>query len=514
MPKPSWIGQTIGGRYKIEDMLGQGGMSAVYRATDPNLRRTVAIKLIHSHLATDREFVRRFEEEAAAVAGLRHANIVQVFDFNHEEDHYYMVLEFVTGLSLQEKLRALHEAGQRLTISEVVRIMTTLCEAVQYAHERGLIHRDIKPANVMLNSAGQPILMDFGVAKIMGGKNFTATGAVIGTPAYIAPELVRGQRPDVRADIYSLGIILFEMLAGQLPFDADSAMSLMMKHLTEPVPALHDLAPKVPRPLVAVVERALEKDPDARFQTAAELSAALRAALTGASITTQPVRPGDTGLMPVPTPGGRAPAREDSRPTRPARSNTALMLGGAIVLGLCAVGAIAAVAGSFLLNQLGAGTAVAGATATGAPTATGANVAQTITAAAPLPTGTTAPTPTATLLPTDTPTLAPTHTPATLYASINWVRIENARYLVDFQTFNYQSQLPGMHIHLFFDTVPPAQAGSPGFGPWYVHGAGSPVSPYLVSERPPGASKMCILAANPDHSIILNSGNCIDLPQG
>jgi serine/threonine protein kinase len=168
---------------------------------------------------------------------------VQVFDFNHEDDHYYMVLEYVTGQSLQEKLRTLHEGGQRLSHSEVARLMTAICEAVQYAHERGLIHRDIKPANVMLNNAGQPILMDFGVAKIMGAKNFTATGAVIGTPAYIAPELVRGQRPDVRADVYSLGVMLFEMLAGQLPFDADSAMSLMMMHLTPARPG-----PQCPAP--------------------------------------------------------------------------------------------------------------------------------------------------------------------------------------------------------------------------------------------------------------------------
>ena len=174
MSRPNWIGQTLGGRYKIDALLGQGGMSAVYRGEDPNLRRTVAIKLIHSHLTGDPEFVRRFEAEAAAVAQLRHPNIIQVYDFNHDEDTYYMVLEFLPGDTLQNRLRS---AGHGLPLEEALEIAAGVADAVDYAHKRGLIHRDIKPANVMLNPQGQPVLMDFGIAKIMGGAQHTATGA-------------------------------------------------------------------------------------------------------------------------------------------------------------------------------------------------------------------------------------------------------------------------------------------------------------------------------------------------
>jgi serine/threonine-protein kinase len=238
-------------------MLGQGGMSAVYRGEDPNLRRTVAIKLIHSHLTGDPEFVRRFEAEAAAVAQLRHSNIIQVYDFNHDDDTYYMVLEFVPGETLQDRLRRAGSQGQALPLGEAVEITAGVADAVDYAHKRGLIHRDIKPANIMLNPQGQPILMDFGIAKILGGAQHTATGAVVGTATYISPEQVLGQRPTERSDIYSLGVTLYEMVAGRPPFEADSAMSLMMKHVNEKPPSLQALSPSIPPALVAIIDKAL-----------------------------------------------------------------------------------------------------------------------------------------------------------------------------------------------------------------------------------------------------------------
>ncbi|MBI5830285.1 MAG: serine/threonine protein kinase, partial [Chloroflexi bacterium] len=217
MSTPRWIGSSLSGRYHIEALLGQGGMSAVYNGADPNLRRTVAIKLIHAHLAADPEFVRRFEAEAAAVAQLRHPNIIQVYDFNHDGDTYYMVLEYLTGTTLQQTLRALSAAGRRMPVAEIVRVMAAVADAAHYAHQQGMIHRDLKPANVMINPSGQPTLMDFGIAKILSGQQHTATGAVIGTPAYLSPEQVRGERPDSRADIYSMGIMLFELVAGRPP---------------------------------------------------------------------------------------------------------------------------------------------------------------------------------------------------------------------------------------------------------------------------------------------------------
>ena len=277
MPAPTWIGQTIDGRYKIESTLGQGGMSTVYRAADPNLRRPVAVKLIHPHLAADLAFVSRFEEEAAAVAQLRHPNIIQVFDFDHDGDIYYMVMEFVPGETLQARLRTLSAQNVRLPLPNTVGLMATICDAVQYAHEQGMVHRDLKPANVMLNQQSQPILMDFGVAKMLGGKQHTATGAVIGTPQYISPELVKGERPDARSDIYSLGIVLYEMLAGRCPFDADSAITLMMMHINEPVPDIRVVVDGMPGELAAIAERALAKEPDERYQSASEMAEALRA---------------------------------------------------------------------------------------------------------------------------------------------------------------------------------------------------------------------------------------------
>lgn len=275
MPPHDLIGQTLGGRYQIQNLIGKGGMSAVYRAYDPNLRRTVAIKVIHTHLSNNAEFLRRFEEEAASVAHLRHPNIVQVFDFNHDDQGYYMVMEFIPGETLQERLKRLNESGRLMPVDEVLGYATDVCSAVDYAHQRGMIHRDIKPANVMLDFNGKAILMDFGIARIVGGQRFTITGAVIGTAMYMAPEQIQGLRADARADLYSLGVTIFEMLGGRPPYEADSAMTLMMMHLNDPLPDLRRLHPGLPDPLVALVNHTLEKSRDRRFQSAGELTEAL-----------------------------------------------------------------------------------------------------------------------------------------------------------------------------------------------------------------------------------------------
>ncbi|MFZ0545421.1 MAG: protein kinase, partial [Candidatus Promineifilaceae bacterium] len=276
MSKPSWIGQTLGGRYQIRELIGQGGMSAVYKAYDPNLRRVVAIKLIHAHLSSDPEFVRRFQEEGAAVAQLRHNNIIQVYDFNHDGDTYFIVFEFIPGESLQARLKRLAETNRKMPFEQIVETAASVADALDYAHSRSMIHRDIKPANVMLNVQGQAILMDFGIVKIMGGDSHTATGAVLGTARYMAPEQIRGTQVDGRADIYSVGVMLFEMLSGNPPFKADSAMTLMMMHVNDPVPDLRTLRPDVPVDLVRIVNKALAKNPTQRYQSAGELARDLR----------------------------------------------------------------------------------------------------------------------------------------------------------------------------------------------------------------------------------------------
>ncbi|PWB55333.1 MAG: serine/threonine protein kinase, partial [Anaerolineales bacterium] len=192
-------GQTLGGRYQVQSLIGQGGMASVYKGTDTNLKRAVAIKVIHPHLSNNPEFFRRFEEEATAVAHLRHPNIVQVYDFSHDGDLYYMVMEYVVGETLQMRLKRLNGARRRMSIGEVVGYTADICDAAEYAHQRGMIHRDIKPANIMLDVNGKAILMDFGIARMVGGAQHTATGAVLGTAMYMSPEAIRGLQTDGRA---------------------------------------------------------------------------------------------------------------------------------------------------------------------------------------------------------------------------------------------------------------------------------------------------------------------------
>lgn len=275
---PSWIGRKLGGRYEIEEILGHGGMSTVFRATDPNLKRKVAVKLIHPHLTDNPEFINRFEQEAAAIAQLRHNNIVQVHDFNVETGIYYMVMEYIAGETLGEKLQKLTDAHMHLPINEIITILAKVCDAVNYAHERRMIHRDLKPSNVMINLLGEPILMDFGIAKIIGGRSHTATGAAMGTASYMSPEQVRGDKSDHRTDIYSLGIMLYEMLSGELPFQGDSTFQVMLKHVNEPLPDIRQFDMNTPLSLITILERALAKEPRERYQSAKEMGTVLNTA--------------------------------------------------------------------------------------------------------------------------------------------------------------------------------------------------------------------------------------------
>ncbi|WP_420627580.1 SUMF1/EgtB/PvdO family nonheme iron enzyme [Candidatus Leptofilum sp.] len=308
--QPTWTGRTLGGRYRIDALLGRGGMSSVYKATDPNLQRTVAIKIIHPHLSEHPEFVKRFEQEAAAVARLRHPNIMLVHDFNHEGGVYYIVFEYIAGNPLDNRLKELKEAGLRLPLSETIEIMVPLCEAVAYAHENKMVHRDLKPSNVMINLLGQPILLDFGIAKIVGGGHVhTATGATIGTAAYMAPEQVVGDEVDHRADIYSLGVMLYEMACGRPPYEGQSALTVMMKHVNEPLPDIRLFNSNLPDMFSAVLEKALAKDPKERFSSALEMATALRDVARQASM------PGtDTMAYTIPPPATDRESAETAVP--------------------------------------------------------------------------------------------------------------------------------------------------------------------------------------------------------
>ena len=272
----SWIGSTLNGRYHIESLLGQGGMSTVYRATDPNLQRTVAVKIIHPHLTDDPQLVQRFEQEATAVARLHHPNIVQVHDFNHHEGVYYMVLEYIPGETLAEKLQALNEMQAHMLPIQSVRITADLCLAVDYAHQRGMVHRDLKPANVMINRLGEPVLMDFGIAKLLGSALESMKGNTFGSARYMSPEQVQGKDIDHRSDIYALGVILFELVSGGPPFLGDSNAEIMSKHVHQALPEISTRSDTpIPAALTAVITTALAKDPAHRYQSAAEMATAL-----------------------------------------------------------------------------------------------------------------------------------------------------------------------------------------------------------------------------------------------
>jgi tRNA A-37 threonylcarbamoyl transferase component Bud32 len=276
-------GQTLG-NYRIVERIGRGGMAVVYKAYQPALERHVAIKVLREQLtADDEQFARRFQREAKAVAALRHPNIVQVFDFGVQDDVSYMVMEYLDGTTLKAELNALAERGETMALQEAQHIFQAVASAVDYAHSQGMVHRDIKPANVMLTAKGDVVLTDFGIARIVGGTQYTATGAVIGTPAYLSPEQGQGERGDERSDIYALGVVLYEMVTGRVPFDADTPLAVIFKHISDPLPLPHELNPDVPEAVEHVILKALAKDPNERYQRMADMAGALIEAMIAES---------------------------------------------------------------------------------------------------------------------------------------------------------------------------------------------------------------------------------------
>ncbi|MCB0209685.1 MAG: serine/threonine-protein kinase [Anaerolineae bacterium] len=293
------IGKTLG-KYRIVGRLGRGGMAEVYKAFQPGLERYVAIKVMHAHLSEDADFVKRFHREAQATGKLIHPNIVQALDFDVDAGIYYMVMQYIDGPTLKDEFKVRLQQGDGFDLLEVGRIMGALCDAVDYAHAHHMIHRDIKPANMMIDSEGQVRLTDFGIARLMGGTQYTATGAMTGTPAYMSPEQGRGDKVDGRSDIYTLGVILYELVTGQVPYEADTPIAVVMKHITEPLPLPSILTPRLPQAVEAVIVKAMAKSPEDRYQTAGEMRGAVREAVglpPGDTLRRHPLRP----VTPPPT---------------------------------------------------------------------------------------------------------------------------------------------------------------------------------------------------------------------
>jgi serine/threonine protein kinase len=282
MQQDPLIGATLG-NYKILAPLGQGGMARVYRASQENLGREVAVKVLPPWYAADRSFVERFNLEAKLVAGLSHPNIVTIHDFNEQSGNLYIVMQLVDGGTLKQQIDTLPErpgSVRAMDLEEVNHIFEQLADALSYAHRKGIIHRDIKPVNVLMDQSNRPILSDFGIAKVLEGtKELTRPGAGVGTPEYMSPEQCKGEHVDGRADIYALGVVLFECLTGRTPFLGENYPALAHSHIYEEPPDPRRFNPQISLPVRDVLMIALQKKPEFRYQRASDMSEALKQAV-------------------------------------------------------------------------------------------------------------------------------------------------------------------------------------------------------------------------------------------
>jgi tRNA A-37 threonylcarbamoyl transferase component Bud32 len=323
------VGEKIAGRYEVEELVGHGGMSSVYKARDALLERHVALKILHEQYNEDEDFVERFKREARSVAQLQHPNIVTVIDRGEEEGRQYIVFEYIEG----ENLKELVVRKGRLDVRDALEIALEVARGLAFAHEQGLIHRDVKPQNILLNGDGRAKVTDFGIARSLDVDGMTQTGTVLGTSNYIAPEQATGQRVDAHSDVYALGAVLYELLAGEVPFPGESFVAVAMKHVHEPPPNLLDVRGDVPLRVAAAFERALEKDPEQRFPTMDAFAAELEACLAE-------LDHGDTGDATMVIPARQRAARPRKQVSRwPIGIGLlALLAIAAIVLGLLTLG--------------------------------------------------------------------------------------------------------------------------------------------------------------------------------
>ncbi len=297
------------GRYEIRERIGSGGMARVFKAWDTNLDRAVAIKILHEHLAEDTTFKERFKREAKFIASFSHPNIVPIFDFNAFErdgqELFYMVMPYIAGMTLKGVLDDFLTKRQRMPHNRILNIMLNLTDALGYAHSRGMVHRDVKPGNILFNEHDQAVLTDFGIARLVEGSHLTQDGITTGTPAYMSPEQATGQPVDKRTDLYALGIILYELLAGMPPFADDGSVSVLLKHLNTPVPSVTKYLGINDPEMDALLLKALAKNPDDRFQTAQEFAQAIKPVFgmkeIAISTASQPIPLPDPATIPMPT---------------------------------------------------------------------------------------------------------------------------------------------------------------------------------------------------------------------
>jgi eukaryotic-like serine/threonine-protein kinase len=325
------IGQKFG-PYEVTATIGEGGMAVVYKGYQQSLNRYVAIKVLRAELARDQEFVERFRREALAVADLSHPNILHVYDAGYANGVYYIVMAYVDGGSLKDLI-----ARGPIEMEYTIAIAAQVADALHHGHQRGIVHRDVKPSNILISRDGRPLLTDFGIAKALHETTgLTRTGTSIGTPEYMAPEQIQGQPVDARTDIYALGIVLYEMLAGWAPFSANTPVATLYKQVNEPPPPLRQVNIGISTWVQEIVLKAMEKNPWDRYQKASEMAAALRQRRASEV---------------VPTPAPRATGGTDQRAEAKREGRNALvplLIGGIVVL-LLALAAVVA----FLILDLG-----------------------------------------------------------------------------------------------------------------------------------------------------------------
>ncbi|MGE5375467.1 MAG: protein kinase domain-containing protein, partial [Bacteroidota bacterium] len=364
------------GLYEVKSELGRGGMATVYRAYDPRFEREVAVKVLPPELLhADPQFRLRFEREAKIIAQLEHTAIVPVYDVGEADGQPYFVMRYMSGGSLSDRMKA-----GIMAVDETARILSAVAPGLDEAHSKGIVHRDIKPSNILFDRKNNPFISDFGIAKLSQAQTGNVTGsAIIGTPAYMAPEQAQGDQVDGRADIYSLGIILFEMLTGKQPYEADTPMGVAIKHITDPVPRILSANPNLPAGMETIIQKAMAKNRDDRYPTAVDMTNALRDLLRGTSTQMQtrvaPAVPATMVSKKAAVPSAVPPKRT---------FNPLMLIVPVLALALLGAG------GFFVVNGLNS------------PKAT--------EPAAVLVTSTSAPLPTATMAATDLPTEAATAT--------------------------------------------------------------------------------------------------------
>jgi eukaryotic-like serine/threonine-protein kinase len=331
------VGELIAGRYELEELVGSGGMSSVYRAHDRLLERTVALKILHEQFTRDDDYVERFRREARAVAQLAHPNIVTVIDRGEQDGRQFIVFEYVDGMNLKELMTREGPLSPR----EAIELALQVARGLSFAHESGLVHRDVKPQNVLLDADGRAKVTDFGIAHAVDVDGMTITGTIMGTSNYIAPEQARGQPVDEQTDVYSLGCVLYELLAGDVPFDGDNFVAVAMRHVNDPVPSVRDVRPDVPPRLDWAIQQAMAKDHDERFESMADFAAELEAChaeLDG--------NEGATIVVP-PRPRPRAKSR------RPARAPRRWSIWPLVLLGVGLAAVAGGLSGAILLHGNG-----------------------------------------------------------------------------------------------------------------------------------------------------------------